>query len=201
MTTTFTPIKYATAGQIIYCSVISQSTGEFQAAPTIAAGDFQRSINGGAFANMDNIPVVTPAAGKVIAITLSVAETTCDRLTIIGSDAAGAEWDDVFICVPITPNPLEGVALADDAITSNKFDESTAYPIKSADSGTTILARMSEVIESSKTFKTMLLDLWAVITGNALANDATAPTSITYDSPDDTVQVTHTLTDTTRTVS
>lgn len=34
-----------------------------------------------------------------------------------------------------------GVALADDAITSAKFDESTAFPLKSADTGATAVAR------------------------------------------------------------
>jgi hypothetical protein len=34
-----------------------------------------------------------------------------------------------------------GVTLADDAITSAKFDESTAFPLKSADTGATALAR------------------------------------------------------------
>jgi len=60
---------------------------------------------------------------------------------------------------------------------------------------------LAEVIESGKSFKTMLLDLWAVIAGNAAADDADDPTSITYDSPDDSVQVTHALTGTSRTVS
>jgi len=35
----------------------------------------------------------------------------------------------------------DGVTLADDAITSAKFDESTAFPVKSADTGATALAR------------------------------------------------------------
>ena len=35
----------------------------------------------------------------------------------------------------------DGVTLADDAITSAKFDESTAFPVKSQDSGATALAR------------------------------------------------------------
>lgn len=107
MTTTYTPIKKNTANQVVYCSVFSQATGQFQANPTIATGDFQRSIDGGAFANMDTLPVVTPAAGKVIAITLSATETNCDRLIIIGSDQAGSEWDDVLFVVDITPYPFE----------------------------------------------------------------------------------------------
>jgi len=36
----------------------------------------------------------------------------------------------------------DGVALANDAITSAKFDESTAYPLKSADTGSTQVARV-----------------------------------------------------------
>ena len=60
---------------------------------------------------------------------------------------------------------------------------------------------LAEVIESSKSFKTVLLDIWAVIVGNASANDADNPTTITYDSPDDSVQRTHTLTSTSRSQS
>lgn len=36
----------------------------------------------------------------------------------------------------------DGVVLADDAITSAKFDESTAFPVKSADTGATQIARV-----------------------------------------------------------
>jgi len=60
---------------------------------------------------------------------------------------------------------------------------------------------MSEVLESGKTVKQALLDMWAVLIGNSIANDATNPTSITYDSPDGSAQRTHTLTSTTRTQS
>lgn len=59
---------------------------------------------------------------------------------------------------------------------------------------------LATVLESGKTLQTFVIDLWAVVVGNASADDATNPTSITYDSPDDTVQVTHTLTSTTRSV-
>ena len=36
----------------------------------------------------------------------------------------------------------DGVTLADDAITASKFDESTAFPVKSADTGATAIARV-----------------------------------------------------------
>ena len=45
----------------------------------------------------------------------------------------------------------------------------------------------------------LLTDLWAVMAGDAVADDATEPTTVTYDNPDGDPQVTHTLTATTRT--
>jgi hypothetical protein len=64
-----------------------------------------------------------------------------------------------------------------------------------------VAAIMAEDLESGKTFKQAVLELWAMNIGDAAADDATNPTSITYDSPDGTVQVTHAHTSTTRTVS
>lgn len=60
---------------------------------------------------------------------------------------------------------------------------------------------MAEVIESAKTYKELILDYWAITVGDALADNATTPTSITYDSPDGSVQRTHAITPTTRTQS
>ncbi len=44
-----------------------------------------------------------------------------------------------------------GVTLADDAITAAKFDESTAYPLKSADAGATAVARTGADSDTLKT--------------------------------------------------
>lgn len=79
--------------------LVSQAdTKLFQTAPTIAAGDFQRSINGGALGNLANLPVVTPAGGSPVQVVLSAAETTAagagGRINIVWRDAAGAEWCD-----------------------------------------------------------------------------------------------------------
>jgi hypothetical protein len=68
--------------------------------PTIAAGDFTRSINGGAFANLDNLPTVTPAGGTRVEVTLSAAEgntaATGGNIFVRWIDQAGAEWCDGF---------------------------------------------------------------------------------------------------------
>ena len=62
-------------------------------------------------------------------------------------------------------------------------------------------AVMAYVLESGKSFQVAMLDIWAVIVGDSIADNANDPTAITYDSPDSSVQITHTLTSTTRTVA
>jgi hypothetical protein len=58
----------------LYTSVVSVAdTTIMQANPTIAAGDFQVSIDGGALNNPATLPVVSPAASKQIEIALSAA--------------------------------------------------------------------------------------------------------------------------------
>lgn len=100
--------KVPVAGQTYTFGVNVVSQGDtdiYQAAATIAAGDFQRSINGAAFENLDNLPTVTPAGGKRIQIVLSAAETTAagagGHIHIVGSDAAGTEWQDISIEVTV----------------------------------------------------------------------------------------------------
>jgi len=80
-----------------YVMVVSQAdTDIFQVNPTIAAGDFRVSIDGGAFNNPATLPVVSPAGSKQIEIALSAAEMNGDVITVRGSDQAGDEWCDVF---------------------------------------------------------------------------------------------------------
>lgn len=94
-----------------------------------------------------------------------------------------------------------GVTLANDAITAAKIAtgaiDADALATDAVAEITTAL--MAVNLESGKTFAQALLDLWAQAVGDAAADDEDNPTNITYDSPDGTVQVTHTHTDTTRT--
>ena len=68
------------------------TAGSFQVNPTIAAGDFKISKDGGAFANLTNLPVVTPAGSQRIEFTLTDTEMQADNITFLGIDAAGNEW-------------------------------------------------------------------------------------------------------------
>lgn len=82
----------------LYTMVVSQAdTDIFQVNPTIAAGDFQRSIDDGAFANLTTLPTIDPAGSAQIKLQLSATEMNGDVITVWGNDAAGAEWCDVFI--------------------------------------------------------------------------------------------------------
>jgi hypothetical protein len=70
-----------------------------------------------------------------------------------------------------------GVTLADDAITAAKFDESTAFPVKSADTGATQIARVGA---DSDTLETLSDQLDTV---TAKTNLITTGTTITLASP------------------
>lgn len=94
-----------------YVALTSQAdTKLFQANPTLAAGDVKVSIDGGAFANVTDIPVVTPAAGRLVAVTLTAAEMTGDNIQVQFVDAAGAEWCDLVVNIQTTVRQVDDLA-------------------------------------------------------------------------------------------
>ena len=96
MATSFKPIK-ARAYTFNVGLVDAAAVTKLKASPTLAAGDFKISIDGGAFANLATLPTVTPAGGVGVKISLSAAEMTGDNIVIACIDAAGAEWCDQMI--------------------------------------------------------------------------------------------------------
>lgn len=72
--------------------------------------------------------------------------------TMLSGDATAADNAEAFFdgtgyagtnnTIPTVTGVTNGVTLANDAITSAKFDESTAFPLKMTDSGTSELARV-----------------------------------------------------------
>lgn len=123
--------------------------GKFKAAPTIAAGDFTISTNGGAFDAMDNTPTVAPAGGKQIKFILSAAETTAagdgGTITIECSDVVGAEWFDVGIGVSVRSADLSVL---------------TAAPV------------IDEVIEGTTTLRQLMRGFAAVMLGKSANSGA-----------------------------
>lgn len=86
----------------------ARGPGKFVIDPTIEAGDFQVSTDNGAFDNLATLPVVTPAGSKTVSVSLSADEMNGNKITVLGSDVTGNEWDDIeiFIDTPIA-NEIE----------------------------------------------------------------------------------------------
>lgn len=80
--------------------VDSANRPTFKASPTLASGDVKISKDGGALANLNTLPTVSPSGGTALEITVSATEmTVTNGLTIHFKDAAGAEWDEVGITI------------------------------------------------------------------------------------------------------
>lgn len=93
-------------GQDFICYVSLEdyaNPGNAKANPTIAAGDFQISKDGGAFANLATLPAVTPASGRAVKISLSATEMTADNVVIQCVDQTSPkEWADLIINIVTT---------------------------------------------------------------------------------------------------
>ncbi len=85
------------------CLTDMGNPGSFKANPTIAAGDFKISKDGGAFANLNTLPSVTPAAGVAVELLLSATEMTADYVIIVAIDqTTQKEWADYAFSIVTT---------------------------------------------------------------------------------------------------
>lgn len=114
--TSYVPVvKNNASGAILYTSLAPRTaSGIWQSNPTLAAGDVKISLDGGAFANLNTLPAVTPASGKAVKITLSQAETNADNIVILFSDASGAEWCDKTITIQTVSQQFNDLAAQSD---------------------------------------------------------------------------------------
>ncbi len=89
---------------VLYVALSDMATaGSLKSNPTIAAGDFKISKDGGAFANLTTLPAVTPASGIGVNITLSSTEMNCDNVFVYWVDQTSPkEWADGWISIPTT---------------------------------------------------------------------------------------------------
>ncbi len=86
----------------------SLNPDDFLAAPTIAAGDFQRSIDDGTFTNLDTLPVVTPTGSVMVKITLSTLEMSGEKVNVVGIDQTDpSEWQDIIISIDVPTGSVE----------------------------------------------------------------------------------------------
>lgn len=159
---------------VLYVGLVSQATGLLQVNPTIAAGDFQVSTDGAAFANLATLPVVTPAGGRAVKISLSAGEMNGDTVVLQCVDAVGAEWSDQLINIPIRVyiiDDLYATAVADSVPADGTRPSPTQalymlaqFMNERSVSGTTVTVKK---VDGATTLMTFTLD------------SASVPTSIT----------------------
>lgn len=179
------PTVYETVAPLIrgqawyfYVWLISQSdTDIFQANPTIQAGDFKHITNDspGVSSNLDTLPSVDGSTYRV-RVDVSAEETDFSVFTIEGIDASGNEWQSFALEFrpeqAVTVSDGTGVTLANDAITSAKFDETTAFPLKAADSGSTYIARTGADSDTLETLSDQLDAAEAADIADAVCDEA-----------------------------
>ena len=78
----FKPIK-GQAFTFPYALKSTTSPFNYISAPTLAAGQFQISKDGGAYANLATLPTVTPTGGAQLLISLSATEMNADNISIL----------------------------------------------------------------------------------------------------------------------
>lgn len=93
-----------------FTALVSQANpAEFQIDPTIAAGDFQVSIDGAALANLTTLPVVSPAGSFIVQVDLSAAEMGGAKVNVVAIDAADDEWDQSFLGIDVPTASTESL--------------------------------------------------------------------------------------------
>lgn len=138
---TYTPPKRATEYVIYVGLEDSANAGLFKANPTLVTTDVQVSKDGGALANIEgggtfaDFVSVTPAAGKMVKLTLNSAHMTADNVTVVFSDAAGGEWNDLIINIPTAANQFDDLPTnaevateISDALATDTYAELAAVP-------------------------------------------------------------------------
>jgi hypothetical protein len=89
---------------VIYVALADMNApGSFDVNPTIAAGDFKVSKDGGSLTNLTTTPTVEPASSVMVKISLSATEMTAGNVTIVGIDQTSPkEWADFILSIPTT---------------------------------------------------------------------------------------------------
>ena len=163
-------LKQSTAATIKLGPFIDDGDGKSaETGLTISQADIRLSKNGGDFAQTNNATGATHDEFGYYDIPLDTTDTgTLGRLRVAVSESGALPvWQDFLV---VTANVYDTLcstdsldvnvtALADDVITAGKFDESTAYPLKSADTGTTQVARVGA---DSDTLETLSDEIAAV---------------------------------------
>ena len=109
----------------------------FQVNPTLATGDFQASVDSGAFQNIP-IPVVTPAGSSSVLVTVPSAQANGDIVEIFAKDVAGDEWNEVSYVFELFDGSIEVI---NDIIQGDIAESSVNVTIKKKDTEDIVLQK------------------------------------------------------------
>jgi len=111
-------------------SLVPASGSGFQVDPTIAAGDFQVQTDGGVFANLSTLPVVSQSGHSSVDFVLSASEMGTAgegaKINIEGLDASGDEWQDININIDA---PASSAESATDILEGDIIETSTSQRV------------------------------------------------------------------------
>lgn len=113
-----------------YTALEAAAGGSYQANPTLAAGDAQVSIDGGAFANLGTLPDVDPNSGRAVKVVLAQAEMNGDNIVVQFVDQAGAEWKEQIIAITTTVQTEDDLATQTSVNTIDDFLDTEVAAIK-----------------------------------------------------------------------
>lgn len=139
---------------IMYTALVSQAdTKLLKSGPTLAAGDFKVSIDGGAFANLATLPTNTPS-GVALKISLSSGEMNGDNILIACIDAAGAEWCDQAINIQTSARQIDDLTFPATSgrslvVDANGLADANAVKLGPSGSGQAITAAAGVTFPSS----------------------------------------------------
>lgn len=121
-----------------YMSLDAQATSGFQDDPTIEAGDFQISKDGGAFSNLTTLPTVTPSGSPSVRVQLSATEMDADKVYIVAEDQSGAEWNVAVVFIDVPEGSSQSVL---DILEGDHRETSTSAVIYKKNTTTPVLSK------------------------------------------------------------
>ena len=190
---TYNPPK-KNAAFIMYVGLRDQADSNlFKANPTLASGDFKVSKDGGSLANLATLPTVTPASGKMVKISLSATEMNADNVTIVCSDAAGAEWADLIVNLQTVANQFDDLDATIDALNNPSAAAIADAVLDEALSGHSTAGTLGKAVADIETDVTSILADTNELQGNQ-GNWLTATGFSTHAAADIWSVVTRTLT-------
>lgn len=123
-----------------------------KSSPTLAAGDFKVSIDGGALANLATLPTNTPAASKMVKISLSTSEMNGDNITVVCSDQTSPpEWGDFVLNIQTSARQVDDLAFPNTSGRGMDVDASGGVEVGSfQDNAITAAAIATDAITAAK---------------------------------------------------